>query len=204
MITKLNELKQRTERLNYRDKKELDDIQRKTKLYLGKAFPHRIDYLGELDRISFSPSSYVSGVSSEPYTNSWKSGKEELINLLDTRIEELQLESQKPKDTENQVRVIEKVVHVEDYKRIKELTQELNTVKAKKNLWEKANYFALGGIILTIVGGSFLSGKYFGENRFDKEKIQLLYDNNDLKELNDSLKIRIENVEEELLKKKNN
>ena len=204
MIDKLNELKQRTERLSYNNKKELDDIQRKTKLYLEKAFPNKFTYSGEVDRISFFPSFYVSGMGSEPYTKSWKSGQEELINLLDTRIEELQLEVQKPKNTEAPVRVIEKVVHVEDYKRINELTQELNAVKAKKTLWERINYFALGGIILTLVGGSFVFGKYFGENRFDKEKNQLLYDNNDLKERNDSLNLHIKQLEKQISEKENN
>lgn len=201
MIDKLKELKQRTEKLNYNDKKALDDIQRKTKLYLDKAFPNKFTYSGEVDRISFFPSFYVSGMGSEPYINSWKSGKEELINLLDTRIEELQIENTKPKNSEEPVTVIEKVIHVEDYKRINELTQELNAVKAKKTLWERINYFALGGIILTLVGGSFVFGKYFGENRFDQEKIQLLYDNNDLKEYYDSLKMRIKHLEKKLTEK---
>tara|TARA_B110000908_G_scaffold160030_1_gene202830 strand:+ start:172 stop:786 length:615 start_codon:yes stop_codon:yes gene_type:complete len=204
MIDKLKELKQRTESLSYNNKKVLDDIQRKTKLYLEKAFPNKFTYSGEVDRISFFPSFYVSGMGSEPYTKSWKSGQEELINLLDTRIEELQLENQKPKNTQAPPRVIEKVVHVEDYKRISELTQELNAVKAKKTLWERINYFALGGIILTLVGSSFVFGKFFGENRFDKEKIQLLYDNNDLKERNDSLNLHIKQLEKQISEKENN
>jgi hypothetical protein len=201
MIDKLKELKQRTEKLNYNDKKELDDIQRKTKLYLEKVFPNKFTYSGEVDRISFFPSFYVSGMGSEPYINSWKSGKEELINLLDTRIEELHLENMNPKNAEEPVKVIEKVIHVEDYKRINELTQELNAVKAKKTLWERINYFALGSIIFTLVGGAFVFGKYFGENRFDQKKIQLLYDNNNLKEHNDSLNISIKHLEKELTEK---
>lgn len=71
MIDKLKELKQRTERLSYNDKKELDDIQRKTKLYIEKAFPNKFTYSGEVDRISFFPSFYVSGMGSEPYIKSW-------------------------------------------------------------------------------------------------------------------------------------
>lgn len=191
MTPRLIELKQRAERLRYNDKKELDDILRKAKLYISKAFPDKFSYTTEVDTVSFYPSFFVSGMGSEAYMKSWNSGKEELINILDTRIEELQLEIEKPVNTEESVRVVEKLVPFDNTTRIKELTQELNTVKASKSLWERINYAGLTTISISLVGGSFLFGKYFGENRFDKEKIQLLYDNNNLKESNDSLKKRI-------------
>lgn len=198
MVEKLEELKGRTQRIIYNNKKELDDIQRKSKLYLEKIFPQKFTYPGEIDRISFFPSFYVSGMGNQPYYDSWNQGKEELINLLDTRIEEAKLAALKPKIETPTVKVVEKVVHVEDYKRINELTQELNTVKAKKSLWGRINYFALGGIILTLLGGSFFLGKYFGENRFDQEKIDLLFENKDLIQKNDSLYKNLESLKKEV------
>ncbi len=50
----------------------------------------------------------------------------------------------------------------------------------------------------------FLFGKHFGENQFDKEKIQLLEDNNNLKKDIDSLNSRSKQLEKELIKKENN
>ncbi len=201
MIEKLQELKTRTERLSYNDKKELDDIQRKTKLYLEKIFTQKFTYPSEVDRISFYPSFYVSGMGNQPYYNSWKQGKEELINLLDTRIEEAKLVISKPKvETEN-FKLVEKVIQVEDYKRINELTQELNAVKSKKSLWERINYFALVSIILTILGGAFFLGKYFGENRFDQQKIDLLFENKDLANKTDSLSNELEKLKLQNLKR---
>jgi hypothetical protein len=194
MIDKLEELKSRIQNIRYDDKPELDDIQRKTKLYLEKLFPSKFTYSSEIDRIGFYPSFYVSGMGSQPYIDAWHKGKAELTNLLDTRIEEAKLnvaalakikvDSPALSVVE---KVVEKVVQVEDYRRINELTQELNAVKAKKSLWERINYFALGGILLTILGGAFFLGKYFGENRFDKEKIDLLFENKNLIQRTDSL-----------------
>ncbi len=198
MIDKLKELKSRTQNLKYDDKKELDDIQRKTKLYLEKLFSNKFTYPGEVDRISFSPSFYVSGMGSQPYLDSWNQGKQELINLLDTRIEEANINTSKPQSDKQIVNIVEKIVQVEDYKRINDLTQELNAVKAKKSLWERLNYFALGGIILTVLGGSFFLGKYFGENRFDKEKIDLLFENKNHIQTIDSLKKHLATKEVEI------
>lgn len=187
MIEKLEELKVRTQRLNYDDKKELDDIQRKAKLYIEKLFPNKYTYSNEVDRISFYPSFFVSGMGNQPYYDAWSQGKAEFINLLDTRIEEAKLNLIKPKLESKDIRVVEKVIQVEDYKRINEIKQELNAIKASKSLWAKINYFALGGIILSLVSAAFMLGKYFGENRFDKDKIDLLYENKALMQKNDSL-----------------
>ena len=194
MIEKLQELKLRTEQLSYNDKKELDDIQRKSKLYLEKIFSEKFTYPGEVDRISFFPSFYVSGMGNQTYYDSWKQGKEELINLLDTRIEEAKIAISNPKPVNENIKIVEKVIQVEDYKRINELTQELNVVKAKKSIWGRINYFALVSIIFTLLGGAFLLGKYFGENRFDQQKIDLLFENKDLTIKIDSVSNDLENL----------
>jgi hypothetical protein len=192
VIEKLEELKTRAQNLRYKDKNELDDIQRKAKLYIEKMFPDKFTYSGEVDRITFYPSFYVSGMSNQISIDSWNHGNQELINLLDTRIEETRLNQVKPKESSQNIQVVEKIVQVEDYKRINELTQELNAVKAEKNLWKRINYFALSGIVLTLISGSFFLGKYFGENRFDKEKIDLLFENKNLIERNEILRKKIE------------
>lgn len=194
MIEKLKELKHRTEQLSYNDKKELDDIQRKSKLYLEKIFSEKFTYPGEVDRISFFPSFYVSGMGNQTYYDSWKQGKEELINLLDTRIEEAKIAISNPKPVNENIKIVEKVIQVEDYKRITELTQELNAVKAKKSIWGRINYFALVSIILTLLGGAFFLGKHFGENRFDQQKIDLLFENKDLTIKIDSVSNDLENL----------
>jgi hypothetical protein len=194
VIEKLQELKLRTEQLSYNDKKELDDIQRKSKLYLEKIFSEKFTYPGEVDRISFFPSFYVSGMGNQTYYDSWKQGKEELINLLDTRIEEAKIAISNPKPVNENIKIVEKVIQVEDYKRINELTQELNVVKAKKSIWGRINYFALVSIIFTLLGGAFLLGKYFGENRFDQQKIDLLFENKDLTIKIDSVSNDLENL----------
>ncbi len=55
---------------------------------------------------------------------------------------------------------------------------------------------------------SFFLGKYFGENRFDKEKIDLLFENKNLIEKNDSIRKKIELKKNRIYKcrgnKKNN
>jgi hypothetical protein len=200
VIEKLKELKTRTELLSYNDKKELDDIQRKTKLYLERMFPQKFTYPGEVDRISFLPTYYLSGMGNQPYYDSWKQGKEELINLLDTRIEEAKLVISKTKPETENIKVVEKVIQVEDYRRINELTQELNAVKANKSLWGRINYFALVSVILSLLGGAFFLGKYFGENRFDQEKTDLLFENKDLKNRTDSLSNELEKQKPQILK----
>ena len=183
--------------ITYNDKKELDDIQRKAKLYLEKLFPQKFLYSLEVDRISFTPRYYLSGMSSQVYLDAWKQGKEELTNLIDTRIEEAKLIIAKPQIETQNIKIVEKVVQVEDYKRINQLTDEINAVKAKKNLWARINYFALGGILLTLIGGAFLLGKYFGENRFDQQKIDLLFENKAVTKRKDSLLTELVNLKKQ-------
>lgn len=185
MIKKLEELKIRTENLIYKDQKELDDIKRKAKLYLEQLFPNKFTYQGEVDNIPFFPSFWVDGMGSQPYIDSWNKGKGELVNLIDTRIEEAKIITAAPK--EEKVKIVEKVIQVVDNKRIEELTQELVALKGSKNLWHRINYFALGTIILTLISGAFFLGKYFGENKFDQQKIDLLFENKDLLRKQDSL-----------------
>jgi hypothetical protein len=194
VIAKLEELKDRAEKLSYIDKHDLDDIQRKTKMYLEKLFPNKFTYPGEVDQIKFTPI-YVTGPGDRQYQEAWSNGKQKLINLLDTRIEEFKVEIPKIEIKKNDFKIIEKIVKIEDKTRINELIDQNNILHSKKNLWERINWGTFLTIILSLIGGSFLFGKYIGENRFDREKIQLL-DNSKILELKvDTLKGIINKLE---------
>jgi len=199
MIEKLEELKIRAENLNYKDKKELDDIQRKSKLYLEQLFPNKFTYLGEVDKITFFPSFWVDGMGDKPYLESWNKGKEQLVNLLDTRIEEAKIITSNPE--EENVKIVEKIIQVVDNKRIEELTLELGALKGSKNLWNRINYVTLVSIVISIVSGAFFLGKYFGENKFDQQKIDLLFENKELLKKQDSLSRKVERVKIDTLSK---
>ena len=192
MKEKLSELKSRAQNLRYNDKKELDDIQRKTKMYLEKLFPMKFTYPGEVNSIKFYPSYHVSGMGSGPYQEAWSKGKEKLINLLDTRIEEADILSKQTVESKPKVQVVEKVVTVEDHSKIDELNQEIKALRESKNLWQKRNWTALITIIISLLGGSFFFGKYVGQVKFEKEKIDLFTENQDLTNLNDSLNSVVE------------
>ena len=199
MINKLEELKSRTENLIYKDQKELDDIKRKAKLYLEQLFPSKFTYQGEVDKITFFPSYWVDGMGNQPYIDSWNKGKGELVNLIDTRIEEARIMTSNHK--EENIKIVERVIQIIDNKRIEELTQELDALKGSKNLWQRINYAALASIFLTLISGAFFLGKYFGENKFDQQKIDLLFENKELVRKQDSLTIKEKKTQSDTLNK---
>ena len=196
MIEKLKQLKNRAESLKYTDQQELDDIKRKTKLYLEKLFPGKILYPLEVGFISFKPSTTVFSMDDtheKNYIKAWIDGKNSLVNLIDTRIEEYELTTVK-KDFKLPKPIIrEKIIEVENTNRIAQLELELNQLRNKKSLWNKINWATFLTIGIAILGGTFLFGKYIGENRFDKEKIELNAENEMLNKeninLNDSINI---------------
>ena len=196
MIEKLKKLKSRAENLKYSDEQELDDIKRKTKLYLEKLFPGKISYPLEVGYISFKPSTTVYSMDDTHEKNcikAWNDGKNSLVNLIDTRIEEYELSTIK-KDFKFQKTIIkEKIIEVENTDKINQLKAELNKLQNTKSLWNKINWGTLLTIGIAILSGTFLFGKYIGENRFDKEKIELNAENEKLNKensnLNDSIKV---------------
>jgi hypothetical protein len=187
LIEKLEELKSRAESLNYKDEKELDDIIRKTKMYVEKLFPMKFTYQSDIDSIKFKPSFYVSGMGDQPYRDSWSSGKQKLINFLDTRIEEKTIEPKPKPKTVSEPRIIEKIVTVQDNSRIDELTQENNELRKSKSLWNKINWGIFIPSLLTVLGGAFYLGNLIGNARFDTEKLEIFENNNLLEKKNDSL-----------------
>lgn len=172
MIEKLEELRSRAENLNYKDEKELDDIKRKAKLYLEKIFPNKLTYQDEIDKIAFFPSYWIDGMGSQPYLDSWSKGKEELVNLLDTRIIESKLS-----------------------------ISNTNSVKGSINLLQRINYSTLVPIIISLITGAFFLGKYFGENKFDQQKIDLIFENKEISRKYDSLAIKFKKAQLDTLNK---
>lgn len=185
MIEKLEKLKSRTASLNYKDEKELDDIIRKTKMYVEKLFPLKFTYLSTIDSIKFKPTFFVSGMGEQVYRDSWLEGQQKIINFLDTRIEEKRLEP-KPKAT-SEPRTIEKIVTIQDNTRIDELTQENTELRKSKSLWNKINWAIFIPSLLTVLGGAFYLGYLIGNSKFDKEKLEFFENNRSLEKKNDSL-----------------
>ena len=158
MIEKLKQLKNRAESLKYSDQQELDDIKRKTKLYLEKLFPGKISYPLEVGFISFKPSTTVYSMDDTHEKNcikAWNDGKNSLVNLIDTRIEEYELLTVK-KDFKLPKPIIrEKIIEVENTDRIVQLQSELNRLRDKKSLWNKINWTTFLTIGIAILGGTF-------------------------------------------------
>ncbi len=200
MTEKLEQLKTRAQNLRYKDEKELDDIVRKTKMYLEKLFPSKFTYSSEVGLIRFTPGYYVSGMGDGPYRESWAKGQQELINLLDTRIEELKIENSKVKAPKPEVQVVERIVEVQDNKRINELNQEVAALRGSKSLWKKINWGIFIPSILTIVGGAYYFGYQNGKAQFDLEKLELFEANKASEANRDSLlkelNISVEKIKE--------
>lgn len=203
MIEKLKEQKSRAENLKYSDLKELDDIIRKTKLYLDQLFPDKFGYAIEVSLISFKPSTTVYGMNDTHGKNciiAWNEGKNKLINLIDTRIEEYGLLTKKQNFKFQKPFIKEKIVEVENTDKIIQLQTELNEIRNKKSLFSKINWTAFLSIGITIISGTFLLGKYIGENRFDKEKIELNTENEKINRENSKLNDSIQNLNKILIK----
>lgn len=182
MIEKLKILKKRAEELNYKNNSELDDIIRKTKLYLQQIFPNKITYLHEVDKIKFTPLYSFSDISF--HKDAWQEGVKKLINFIDTRIEEYHIIS-----NEKKIPIIkEKILKIEDTSKINHLNSELEKCQKKKRLLQKKDWTKLLGVGLVVLGGTFSFGKYVGENRFDQRKIDLSNENENFSKKNNQLR----------------
>jgi hypothetical protein len=185
-LSKFEELKQRAEKLQYNDLNEQDDIMRKTELYVLNCFVYSASSQNDLKSIKFTPLYSFGSQTNEIRESAWENGRYQLVNFLDTRLEELKLKSKR-----SQVSSTEKVinkVYVEDASKIKVHQDELTTIKNNQRLWKRIDYSVFVSASLIILGGSFLLGFYFGNNRFDKEKIQLYNENIQLMEQIDSFR----------------
>lgn len=180
MIEKLEKLKLRAQNLKYSDQGELDDIKRKTKMIFSQAFQFKSTYEFEVDAIKFTPQ-YAYDGADRP---AWKEGQEKLVNLIDTRIEELQINAETIKKQHKEVKIVEKKVFIENTEKITELTKELWETKSNAQFWRKINW----SVYLTIIGGAFALGIFIGNYHFDKEKNELFEKNKELNSENERLK----------------
>ncbi|MBI2271774.1 MAG: hypothetical protein HYU69_15645 [Bacteroidetes bacterium] len=88
---KLALLLTRAKNLRYNDTNDLDDIIQKTKLHLNRYFPDKPVYSKEISDISFAPTYSFGDSDDSLYRSAWDRGRQKLVNLLDTRIEEYNL-----------------------------------------------------------------------------------------------------------------
>ena len=86
VLENLGLLHNRAQNLNYNDRKELDDIIQKSKMYINSYFPLKPTYALEVEHINFKPLYVNSYTGGENYEKAWEEGKNKLVNLLDTRI----------------------------------------------------------------------------------------------------------------------
>jgi hypothetical protein len=109
---------------------------------------------------------------SQPYIDSWSKGKQELVNLLDTGIIEAKLSTSKP-----------------------------NSINGTKSLLQRINYSTLVPIVISFISGAFFLGMYFGENKFDQKKIDLIFENKELLRKQDSLILKFKKSQLDTLNK---
>src|SRR5260221_13866776 len=85
----LRDLKNQTLGLQYRDHAELDALKRRAEMIIRNVFGSDNKYLTDLSGISFSPMVYPT--TSEEEVSAWQDGGRELVNLIQTMEEELNL-----------------------------------------------------------------------------------------------------------------
>lgn len=84
----LEGLRSEVEGLKFRDENQLDACKRRTDMLARRIFGDDSKYLEDLSRIRFYPMVYVGDMTEEDYRPSWNNGKAELLNLINTMIEE--------------------------------------------------------------------------------------------------------------------
>ena len=87
---KLDDILERTKNLSPFDEKELDIIRNKIDLYSEKMFGDKSKYGKKSHNISFHPMVYP--CSHELKIDRWRSGREQLVNLIETMIEENEMQ----------------------------------------------------------------------------------------------------------------
>lgn len=80
--------------LPHRDNQKLDALVKRTEMIIGKVFGENSSYKTHLNKIWFSPGVYYTGMPDSNYDKSFKSGMGELINLINTMLEDVQLSNE--------------------------------------------------------------------------------------------------------------
>ena len=117
----LEGLIQRVNGLQFGSDGELDDIKRKAKMVLKNLMPTEL-YWTEVDTIKFEVYR-VGNVAPPVRMHDWKKGQRELLNLLDTALQDYQL------NPHNHLPLKEKVIKVQDDTKINEIKQEFALYK---------------------------------------------------------------------------
>jgi len=82
-------------KLPHRDEEKLDALQRRAEMIIRKVFGDSSKYLKDLESIHFFPMAYPAD--ERYYNETWLSGKNEMLNLFNTMLEELKLFGVSPK-----------------------------------------------------------------------------------------------------------
>jgi hypothetical protein len=78
--------------------------------------------------------------------------------------------------------------------------KNINSTSRKNNIFTKNEIIGFTTILFGLIGGSFLFGKYYGENRFDQIKIDLSDENKLLKQDTTVLKKLLINANDSIVK----
>jgi hypothetical protein len=87
-IDLLTQLRNEVASLLFKQDDKLDACRRRAEMLIRNIFGESSKYLTDVQQISFSPSFWVSGMNDNDYIPYWVSGQKELINLIDTMMEE--------------------------------------------------------------------------------------------------------------------
>jgi predicted nucleotide-binding protein len=87
----LQEVKPLVLTLKYKDYVNLDSVRKKIELYIDKIFGSTSRYTKSFKEISLSPAVSYSGMPQYLYNQSWEDGKKEIINLIETMLEDISL-----------------------------------------------------------------------------------------------------------------
>lgn len=186
VLENLGLLHNRAQNLNYNDRKELDDIIQKSKMYISSYFTSKPIYSIEIGQISFTPTYSIGNIGDSIYRSAWEDGKNKLVNLLDTRIKEIKLLEKQKNDSIPSNNSI-KIGDINDKRKIEALEKQISILNSKPKGYSNTTKFFVISTTLLIISSAFWLGKFFGENRFDREKIELTNEKQLLREKLDSV-----------------
>ncbi len=163
-INKMNEFEilkiqlNRAKSLSYNDHITLDDIVRKSKMTLENLIPTKF-YSIEIGQIKF-PNHYIVSMPESTYKNDWEKGKGQLINLLDTAIQDYELQSKNQKSKTQEI-IRERVIQVKDETATNDLKDEFKNYKQSVKNWSLFIIFSISISILIWVCFIFSDWEWF-------------------------------------------
>jgi len=157
LIEQLNRVK----RLSYNDNNTLDDIVRKGKMALENIFPTKM-YSHDIKYIKFS-NHYVVSMPESTYIKDWDLGKNKIINLLDTAIQDYQLKSSKKKEIPREI-YKERIVQVKDETAINDLKDEFRHYRQAVKNWALYSIFTFISIILIWIHFFFSNWTWYNDH----------------------------------------